>query len=77
MAIREQQLEFQDIQLRETRAQLEEANRQHQSMVEAMKRQAEELNQKDDREEAGAGVAGSESPSKSERLQTRIEDLKN
>jgi hypothetical protein len=46
-------------------------------MVEAMKRQAEELNQKDDREEAGAGVAGSESPSKSERLQTRIEDLKN
>lgn len=29
MAIKEQQLEFQEIQLRETRVQLEEANRQH------------------------------------------------
>ena len=44
MALKEQQAEFVEIQLNETREQLEEANRQHQSMVEAMKRQAEEEN---------------------------------
>ena len=38
MAIKEQQVEFQAIQLKDMRTQLEEANRQHQSMVEAMKR---------------------------------------
>jgi hypothetical protein len=37
MAIREQKIEFLSIQLDETKAQLEEANKQHQSMVEAMK----------------------------------------
>lgn len=36
MALRDQKLEFLEIQLRDTRSQLEEANKQHQSMVEAM-----------------------------------------
>lgn len=36
MALRDQKLEFLEIQLRDTRTQLEEANKQHQSMVEAM-----------------------------------------
>lgn len=39
MAIRDQKMEFQEIQLKETRSQLDEANKQHQSMVEAMNSQ--------------------------------------
>ena len=38
MALKEQNIECQEIELQEVKSQLEEANRQHQSMVEAMKR---------------------------------------
>ena len=43
LAIKDQKIEFLDIQLKETRDQLDEANKQHQSMVEAMNANQVEL----------------------------------
>jgi len=58
--------------LKETRHQLEEANKQHASMVEAMKLQAEELAKSEN--ENGDSI---DSPSKSDRLMSKIESLQN
>ena len=52
------------------REQLDDANKQHQSMVEAMNQGAE----KED-EAAQIAATPSESPSKAERLQARMESL--
>lgn len=61
-AIKDQKLEFYEIQLRETRKQLEDANKQHESMVEAMNaNQATVLETKPELEL-------SESPAKMDRL---------
>lgn len=73
IALKEQQLEFLEIQLKETKEQLEEANRQHQSMVEAMNAQLASEAENDMEEETGL----SESPNKAERLQFRLDNLQN
>ena len=70
LALKQQKLEFQEIQLADMREQLEDANKQHQSMVEAMNQGAV----KED-EAAQIAAAPSESPSKAERLHARMESL--
>jgi|TARA_B110000285_G_C15126187_1_gene620405 hypothetical protein len=52
---------------------LEEANKQHQSMVEAMNTNAE--NEVDANNEPDAPDGANESPSKTDRLSARIESL--
>ena len=63
LAIKDQKIEFLEIQLTETRSQLDEANRQHQSMVEAMNNSQADLQSVDEEKII------SESPQRSERLQ--------
>ena len=70
VAIKEQKIEFQDIQITEMQSQLEEANKQHQQMVEAMKELTEREQNKQEDE------ANADTPGKAERLQRQNGELK-
>ena len=64
LAIRDQKIDFIQIQLDEARAALEESNRQHSQMVEAMNASKEQEIKLEP-----------ESPNKAERLLKKIDDL--
>lgn len=72
MALKEQKLEFVEIQLKDVRIQLEESNKQHQTMVDAMKRHQEDEENPND---SDASNQMSESPTRADRLQRKVDEL--